>query len=246
MSHLALRRVMVRLLHDPTLVEAVYADAGRALAGVPLDAAERRWLAAVPHAAWGTDPQRPARVLAALADEFPATTGIASGRASSFFASPAFHRAVQDRGSLALAFGEHLGAAHDARVASLARLETAIAYVRRAARVPRPSHDGYLRRTPAAAVARVGPGTLACYQAIRAGRPPEAITAGDECLLVLRRGTGSEATVEEIPAALAGLLDAASVPQPRAALEKQARRLGADADEDAEIVDELVRDRLLL
>ncbi len=37
MSHRTLERVFVRMLFDPAFVEAVYADAGEALAGLDLE-----------------------------------------------------------------------------------------------------------------------------------------------------------------------------------------------------------------
>jgi len=83
-SHVALRRVMIRLLHDPVFATAVYADAESALAGVDLSATERAWLTAPPPAAWQTDSARPARVLAALAEEFPATVTLAPAHAAGF------------------------------------------------------------------------------------------------------------------------------------------------------------------
>src|SRR5262249_43492594 len=90
MSHLALRRVMVRMLHDPAFTAAVYADPAHALAGVDLTTLERRWLAEAPPAAWRTDPERPARVLAALLDEFPGAAGRAPARVARFFTSEHF------------------------------------------------------------------------------------------------------------------------------------------------------------
>src|SRR5262245_39972385 len=179
MSHLALRRVMVRMLHDPAFTAAVYADPAHALAGVDLTTLERRWLAEAPPAAWRTDPERPARVLAALLDEFPASAGRAPARVARFFTSEHFHHAVQARGSLALAFGAPLVGDADPIVANLARLETAIARVRRAPRAPQPSAPGDLRRTPAAAVVRVRTGTLALYKAIREGRSHERLGVED-------------------------------------------------------------------
>ena len=43
MSSAAVQRVVVRMLHDPALVEAVYADAEAALAGLDLSDQERAW-----------------------------------------------------------------------------------------------------------------------------------------------------------------------------------------------------------
>ena len=243
MSHTALRRVMVRMLHDPAFTAAVYAAPEATLADVDLTATERAWLTAEPRAAWATDPDRPARVLAALRDEFPVSSARAPARTAGFFASPAFHRAVQERGSLALALGEHLAADPDPAIAALATLESAIARVRRAPRTLQPSAPGTLRRSPAAAVVHVPVGTLARYHPRPAGDAPAADDA--EHLLGIRTPATGEVTVEDIPTPLALLLDSAGAPTSRDDLLATARRLGADPGEDADIVDQLVADGLL-
>jgi hypothetical protein len=174
------------------------------------------------------------------------TSRVAAGRVASFFAGAAFHRAVQERGSLAAAFGEHLAAGGTPLVRALAAVETAVARVRRAPRTPAPSPAGTLRRTPAAAVVVVPAGSLRCYETLRAGGPPAALAPGDEPLLVVRPGADSAVTIEHAPVALATLLDGATAPQPRAALLAAARRLGAEGGEDVDVVDGLIRDGLLL
>ncbi len=245
MSHTTLRRVVIRLLHDPAFVTATYAEPDRAFAGMALTDAERGWLLAQPRAAWSTDPERPKRVLRALLDEFPATTTLVPDRPAGFFQSAAFHRAVQERGSLAAAFAEHLGDGGDALVAGSARIEAAIARVRRAPR-PRPRPDGRLRCTPWAAVVAVAAGGVDAYAAVREGRTPEPLGAGTDAVLVLRSDAAGVVGVEDISDALAGLLEAARTPQEHATLCAVARTLGAEAGEDADVVDDLVRDRLLL
>jgi hypothetical protein len=249
MSHVALRRVMVRLLHDPRFVDALYADPARALADVDLTRAERDWLVATPRAAWGTDPERPARVLAALRDEYPVATALAPEHAQEFFASAPFHTAVQARGSLALALGDHLAAGLDRAAASVAVVERAIAAVRRAparrraaATVDEPTERAILRLAPHAALVQVPAGTLDVLTAVRAGTPPPALGDGEDAVLVLRDGDG--ATVEALPDALASLL--AATPLGRDDLCALARRLGAEPGEDADIVDGLVRDGILV
>ncbi len=56
MSHAQLQRVVVRMLHDPELVDRVYADPDAALADVDLTADERSWLVAPDRRSWATDP----------------------------------------------------------------------------------------------------------------------------------------------------------------------------------------------
>ncbi|MCA9557117.1 MAG: hypothetical protein KC583_01025, partial [Myxococcales bacterium] len=125
MSAAALQRVVVRMLYDPALVEAVYADADAALADEPLSEAERAWLVAPDRRRWRADPHRRARTLQALLEEYPAAgarVARAEGLAAldAFFSSPAFHGCVQRRGSLADTFGDFL-AARGGVVAGLAR-----------------------------------------------------------------------------------------------------------------------------
>jgi len=103
MSHQALARVVMRLLHDPQ------ADVSAA----DLSAEERAWLSEVDPRAWSVDHERPARVLKGLVDELPASVAIATARASypavlAFFRSTWFHAEVDHRGSLIEGFAEHL------------------------------------------------------------------------------------------------------------------------------------------
>ncbi len=114
MSHRTLERVYVRMLFDPALVDAVYADADAALAGLDLAPHERAQLTAVDRRAWAHDPLRRYRTLRTLAEEYKASTTLALAATRSlasldaFFSSAEFHRAVQERGSLALAFADYL------------------------------------------------------------------------------------------------------------------------------------------
>jgi hypothetical protein len=149
MSARCLYRVIVRMLYDPDFAHAVYRDSGQALAGLDLSAREQSWLVQPDARAYRTDPMRRWRSLTALLEEFPATSAfiLRRGREGSvppemelldaFFSGPDFHRCIQDGGSMIFAFSEflgrkdHGGAPADSRVAPLARLETAIARLRR-------------------------------------------------------------------------------------------------------------------
>lgn len=245
MSHLALRRMMIRLLHDPVLAATLYADPERALAGVDLTATERGWLTAQPRVAWHTDPARPARVLAALAEEFPTTVALAPDHAADFPRSPEFHAAIQQRGSLALGFGDYLARTPEPRVRALARLERAIASVRRAPPRPAVSAAGRLRLAPHVVVVRGPSGALALLDAARAGRTTAALGPDDEAVLVAGAPGGGDVTLELLEPALTALLIHAADGCPRDALLAEARRHGAAPGEDAEIVDRLVADGLL-
>ncbi len=246
MSHLALRRVMIRLLHDPRLVAALYAGHEDALADVDLTAAERAWLLAAPPAAWRTDPARPVRLVAALAEEYPATVARATAHAAEFLRSPHFHRAVQERGSLALAFGDHLASGTDPDVVALARLERAIAAVRRAPRAPAPSPAGRLRLSPRAVVLRLPRGTLDLLAAARRGESGGSLGDGEEAALVAAAPGATEVEIEGLEPELAALLERAAGAGATRRAPRRGRRLGADAGAEVAIVDRLVVDGMLL
>ena len=246
MSHLALRRVMIRMLHDPAFMAAVYEDAARALAGVDVDAREVSWLTRQPRAAWRADAARPLRLLTALADEYPATLPRATEHAAGFLRAPEFHAAVQERGSLAVAFGAYLMRAPGRDARSLARLEQAVAIVRRAPRAPAASPAGRLRLSPRAVVCDVPGGTLRLLERARRGRADGSLAANDETVLVAAPPGAAEVGLEALDPALAAILRRAGDGAPRAVLAATARDHGADRGEDEDVVARLVADRLLV
>jgi len=247
MSHLALRRVMIRLLHDPSFATALRADPDRALGGVDLTASERTWLVDAAPAAWSTDPDRPARVLAALVEEYPLTTRLAPDRAAGFFAAPEFHDAVQSRGSLALALGAYLGRdASDPRVRALGALERAIAEVRRARPSATVRNVTQLRLASRARVVRLPAGTLDLAAALRGDARGGELGTDEEAVLVLRTIPRDEVTLEALAPELAALLERAASGALREELHTVARLQGAEAGEDEQIVDQLISDGLLV
>ena len=270
MSHAALQRVLVRMLYDPALVRAVYRDAEAALAGVDLSPAERTWLTAADPRAYGTDPWRRARSLKALLEEFPVSAALSPGGAASldaYFSSAAFHEAVQARRSMALSFGDWLLAEAAPRRrrrrrrrpglrAAAAALERAFAELRRAAEPPAPEGGG-LALAPGVRLLDLPAGALSIYTTLRrqlgpdpvaallapgfAPPTPPPLPARTEAVLI----EGGEAlTAELAPEGLAALLRAA--PAPRATLLAAARARGAAPGEDAEILDDLIAQGLLI
>jgi hypothetical protein len=267
-----LQRVVVRMLYDPAFQDAVFEAPEQALEGLDLAPEERRWLVEPDRRAYRTDPFRRARGLKGLLEEYPAASALAAAALGSvqaleaFFSAPQFHACIQERGSLAASFGVYLEARpEDRRVALLARVERAVAAVRRAPRPARSvAEQGLLGLAPQVELVRAPAGTLELYQAVRArlarfsSDPVEALLhpefrlrglpplrgAEEQALLVLRHPEG-EAGLEEIPPALADLLQAARRPRPLEGLLEEARRLGAEPGEDREIVEGLVRDGLL-
>jgi hypothetical protein len=132
------------MMYDPAFRKRVYANPERALREVPLTTDERGWLITPPPSAYGADAYRSSRALTGLLEEFPVAGALAvrlprgMHRLQQFFATQAFHQCVQERGSMAAAFGSYLGSAvfrsrqASPEMAHIAMVETAIARVRRA------------------------------------------------------------------------------------------------------------------
>jgi hypothetical protein len=190
-SHRVLQKLVVRLLYDPELVARVFSDPERALAGLELTAAERHMAVAPDRRAYGTDVHRRSRTLTELLREYPAATSLVASTTGGialldrFFSSPIFHAAIMERHSLARAFGAYLQAlasdgGWDPRLLPFARLEQAIARVRRA---PPSRSDGPTPPEPPAGLVRparielltLPAGVLAQHGAVMA-----ALTAGGQ------------------------------------------------------------------
>lgn len=143
MSHHTLQKLVVRMLFDEEFVEEVYAAPDRTLAGFDLTEAERGQLLGVDRRAWRQDALRRRRTLRTLAEEFRISTTIILAETRSlaslerFFSSQFFHRSIEDRGSMGLAFAEFLldgrrnGKWEAPQIADVVRLEAAIAGCRR-------------------------------------------------------------------------------------------------------------------
>jgi hypothetical protein len=256
-SAVALQRVAVRMLFDAAFADAVYRDPDAALAGLPLTAAERGWLRHPDRRAWGADPLRRWRALTGLLEEYPVTGALARrvhgdfAGLDAFFSSSVFHGCIQARGSLALAFGDFVAAHADPRVRAAARIERAIARVRR-------RRPGRGELVAAAEGVTVPAGSLAMYQqlaprlpSVEAVADPRALPAalpaigpGEEHLVAEPTPDGGVG-LGEASAPLVALLEAARDGARRSDLLALARRLGCDDGEDAEVVDGLVEEGLL-
>lgn len=177
-----LQRVVVRMLFDAGFRDRVYADPAAALYDVPLTAAERQWVVTPPPQAYGADPYRQSRALSGLLEEYPVAGALAVrcpqgvARLQRFFASEAFHDCVQQRGSMAEAFGSYLQSAAFAAAPTVARMalvEVGGVRVRRAPFVVPPSggsqpvtpcaEDTRLCVAPWVALLAVPPTTLSHY-----------------------------------------------------------------------------------
>jgi hypothetical protein len=250
-----LQRVVVRMLYDPALVEAIYG----AVRVEGLDAEARALLTRVDRRAWGTDPYRRARTLQALLEEYPASAAeVGVAGLDAFFGDRAFHAAIQARGSVAVAFGAWIAP----RAGPVALLERALVQVRRGAERAAPTPGpGLLQCAPTVRALALPTGTSARWQALRAALGPEPVQTllaghkapqtpppgrglGVEHLLVERMPEGEG--VGEGSAGLHALLTRAERPCPRAELRRVAVREGATGAEADEILDGLLADGLLL
>src|ERR1051325_179917 len=143
MSYHTLQNVLVRMLFDEELVETVYRDSAQAFKELDLTDAERGQLLSVDHRAWRTDLLRRRRTLRTLVEEYKISTTIVLSETRSlaslerFFSSPFFHTAIQERGSMGLAFSEFLLDGHQRgewrapQIPDVVRLEASIAGCRR-------------------------------------------------------------------------------------------------------------------
>lgn len=252
MSPVGLQRIVVRMLYDPAFVEQIYSDAP-----LPeLDASSRDLLTRVPRAAYGTDPYRRARSLTALLEEYPASAALVGVAAlDAFFSSPVFHRAIQGRMSLALAFGGWL----EPLAGPVARLERAIATTSRQRPHPLGGAPG-LATSPDLHPLTVPGQTLATYEILRQRLGPEPLVTlarrppslaglppleGEEHLLIERSATG-ELGVGTCDEGLLGLLVFGLRPRPHDAFVAEALRLGAEAEDAPSLIHGLVEDGLLV
>ncbi|HGG58168.1 MAG TPA: hypothetical protein ENK31_10265 [Nannocystis exedens] len=198
-----------------------------------------------------TDPMRRPRALQAILEEYPVSAALLGlPQVDQFFASPIFRAVIRKRGSMAIAFAEFLGK----RARGVGMIEAAIARTRRPAPpqpglgcsplfvpliVPRGTLDWYQK-----ALLRLGPRPLRSLAKLPRPwrkRPPKG---GAEYLLIEGKSDGQTA-LGGASEGLVRLLLAASRPRPRAEIAAAARRLGAEADEADELLDELLNDGLL-
>jgi hypothetical protein len=257
------QRTIVLLTFDPRVVAALHAHRG-----LPwLRDDEAALLLRVDARAFRTDPLREARLFAALLEELPVSCAIAGvDVARGFFRSQPFQHAILTDRLVVDAFGDWLLP----RAGGTAQLEQAIALARR--RRPRRWHGGpdEWARAPGVELARVPAGTLASFASARAsltaqagvhGTVHELVAGGvrvatpddgpglEHVLVVDVAGSthqdgGAGPSCATCADALFALLSFARDGRSRAALEDEARRLGAD-DEAAALIDDLAGEGLL-
>jgi len=255
-SELDPRRVqqaLVCMLFDPD-----YAARVRGREPLPeLSERERELLRELDPRALATDRMRRARALHVILDEYPVSAAMLGiDVVDRFFSSPEFRACVFDRGSMALDFGERwLGD----RTAGVGAIEAGLARARRELGRERLESTQKLRRAPGVIPLQVPDGTLAWYRRARERLGPDPLQAltklrkpwphkpprrGRQHLLIEPQvdGTLGIATASE---PLVELLRAAEDPRPRAELASVAIELGADSHDADELLDDLLRDKLL-
>ena len=249
MNPQALQRVVVRMLYDPGLVEAVHA--GTPVEG--LDDAGRAHLVRIDRRAWATDAYRRSRTLQALIEELPVSSARAGiDQLDAFFSSEDFHSAVQERRAMVLAFARWL----EPQVGDIARLEGAIARARQQS--PR-TGSGLCMAVGVSAVSlpeglfswwqeakgQLGPTPLCALleSPVELGTPPAGPSTEH---YLLDRGSDGGIQLGGGSASLVGLLCAADSPISLEALADRAVALGAEPSEVSEIIQGLVLDGLLI
>lgn len=156
-----MQRVVIRMLFDPEFVTQVYEHTEQALAGLQLSPELIQQLLCNDRRLWHADRLRRSRALKILIDEFKVSTTLALHQTrklaflDAFFSSVQFHRAVQWRGYMAIAFVHYLqDAARSGLLASphfqaALKLEAAMATSRRVLRDVRRGQDhALIKRSP--------------------------------------------------------------------------------------------------
>jgi hypothetical protein len=275
-----MQRVVVRMLFDAAFRDCVYTDAAVALRDLDLTLEERQWLVTPDPRAYGTDVYRQSRALSGLLEEYPVAGALAIRYPQGvqhlhrFFASTWFHQCVQQRGSMADAFGGYLSShafTDHPDIACLAEVERGVAQVRRALDLANNTQDtltddSRLCLAPWVALLSLPPATLARYGRVRdhlarrgatileavldpgyglPEEPPCDAVAAAFVLVVGIPGEDSPA-LEPTSHELGALLAAAQAGIACRDLCTVAVRLGADLPEAYEIIQGLVADRLLI
>lgn len=280
MSATVLQRVVVRMLFDPTFCHRVYADATAALADVDLTPEERQWLVAADPRAYSVDVHRRSRALASLLEEYPVAGALAARcpqgvqRLYGFFAAAVFHQCIQQRGSMADAFGVYVGSvafAEQPLMTRMTEVERSIARVRRAPVLPHDqgealTQDTFLRQAPWMALLSLPDTVLPCYSQLRHHLAQHSPSLLDAVLDThypladaspLEEGEAEYVLVVDVPGAdgpsleptsleLATLLAAAQEDIVCGDLCALAIRLGAEPHEAFDIIHSLWSDRLLI
>jgi hypothetical protein len=274
MTHLSAQRAVVRMLFDPAFAAAARRDPDGVLAG--LDPALRRQLCAVDDRAFRQDRLRRRRALNTLAEELKASTTLALAETRSlafleeFFCGAAFHRAVEERGSMPLAFAGFLaeavaeGRLRTPLLGDVVAIESALAHARRA----RPSASAGLGvevvgLVPGVIPLEVAAGAMAALQSaerylFEVSLMPAVALCDDAPRLVLDPAAADRArlhlvtvptadgvTLVTIDAELFLVLRCLPGPRPRAAVLAEAKARGLEPARAAALLEQLIGDEIV-
>ncbi len=185
-DHRRIQRTLFRMQHDARFAERLRARDDDAIASTALDADSLALLLAAPVAAVEADPggKRRAQFLRNVSSEHALTCARAGAEiVESFTTSPEFHAAMREDRSLPLAFADHAvrwsAATEDALLRALARVEQAMASLRRGpfARVGAP--PGGLALGERAEILSLPGGTIAAAARLRQALDANAAVPGD-------------------------------------------------------------------
>ena len=280
MATVTMQRVVVRMMFDAAFRDRVYADAETALQGLNLSPDERYWLTTPDPRAYATDTYRCSRALTGLLEEYPVAGALALrtphglDRLHGFFAADVFHHCIQERGSMAEAFGMYLGAetfAQQPDIARMAEIEWGIARVRRAGEIPSSplgelTSETCLRLAPWVELLSLHPMTLPYYSVLfdhlgqyGASRLEAVLDAAyalptgqlvqddaTECVMVVGDSGDTGPSLEPVSDELGALLNAAQVDTTYPELCAVAVRLGAELHEAEELIQGFLDECLLV
>ncbi len=279
MTAVSVQRVVVRMMFDATFRQRVYEDPALALRDVSLTDTERQWLVTPDPRAYGADEHRTSRALTGLLEEYLVAGALAIRMPSGidclyrFFQASVFHQCIQDRGSMADAFGRYLLSLEGrapSDIGPIAALEQGIARVRRAITSHPQSAvnltpQSWLQLAPRVSLLSVPTTTLSRYSDLLAHLSQYAATPLEAALdssyvlpesepvqdtvtaSVMIDGTAGESgpSLEAVSEELGALLEHAQTGITCEKLCTVARILGATPDEALEIIQGLVDDQLL-
>ncbi len=261
-----LQRTLFRMELDPHFAGAVFARDPGVRADTGLSAEALEWLAVLDPRGVSADREgKRARMLAGnVVLEFTRTVHVAVERAGvddlarGFASSREFHAAIRGDGSLPLAFAawaaRRLESCADPLVRAILALESELARARREVRpVPRPA-AGEVVLAGSARLAVLPEGTLAAAQALSEGADPAevgVVSGASETLLLGSRagswaGALREVAVERLTPPVAAALAAALEPLGVTGRAELAGKLDAGPAELERLVEDLVREGLLL
>jgi len=262
------------MVYDPVFAATVKSNPATALKGLKFSANELGWLRATDTRAFGVDVHRRDRTLKALIDEYPRCTAIIFKRdgnlegLAAFFEENEFHKAIQQRQHLAMAFGSYLeryAGKEEPDLVSLVVMESAIARLRRQSASEMAEDTGFIL-APGAMLVKTVSGSLNLFselsgrlaklstsleEAALSGRvdiqglPPIGTGRSESILLTAEHSGKGEVALELCPDALFRLLQCAEGGCTSKALLDCARLEGADEDEAEEILEGLVSDGIL-